>query len=233
MDASVEAVRKSVELLKAKLQAADVMDDGDREGNRLGKGPNAMEEDWSSGGTGSGTTPGLPSSLLELMASHTEASVHALHLMCQSQAFRDRVLQHKELCENGGVMRLAYSVLSLAPPGTSIYTKSLTYTISRMKARILEMVWMLSMAESASFLDKAMENLRSRQVATEVADQVLIHLRAVLLDELEIKDGEFPPGGQLYLNTLRVADVLSDDTNFRRYIMRRVRAGPLATADIV
>ncbi|XP_065861249.1 nodulin homeobox isoform X3 [Euphorbia lathyris] len=162
-----------------------------------------------------------------------EASLQFLQSLCQQKLFRERLLRNKvihgesaglicwELCGNGGVLFLAQAILKLniAPP----FMKSPTIlaAVSRLKAKVLSILLHLCEAESISYLDEVASSPGSFDLAKSVALEVLQILKAALCKDpkhLSASSQRSFPMGLLRLNAMRLADIFSDDSNFRSYI---------------
>jgi hypothetical protein len=93
---------------------------------------------------------------------------------------------------------------------------------------------MLKFCESVqfSFLDEVAADARSMQLAEQVAAEVLVLVRGALLDDPRPIDDEDEerrnPMGLLHVTAMRLADIFSDDSNFRNLVMDQI-APDLAT----
>ncbi|BBM98829.1 protein MpHD11 [Marchantia polymorpha subsp. ruderalis] len=158
----------------------------------------------------------------EATAQQCEASLQVLQSLCQTQAFRDQLLHHKELCTRGGVLRLTLAVLKLNMPSSLQQSKSLVAFISRLKSKALSMLLKFCETESVCFLDEVAAEPQSMQLAELVACEVLALVRSALLEEprrIEDAETEQNPMGSLHINAMRLADLFSDDSNFRNLVM--------------
>ncbi|CAM6086571.1 unnamed protein product [Calypogeia fissa] len=158
----------------------------------------------------------------EATAQQCEASLQVLQSLCQTQAFRDQLLHHTELCRRGGVLRLTLAVLKLQMPSSLQQSKSLVAFISRLKSKALSMMLKFCETESVSFLDEIAADVRSMHLAELVAGEILALVRSALLEEprrIEATEAEQNPMGSLHINAMRLADLLSDDSNFRNIVM--------------
>ncbi|KAG6548375.1 hypothetical protein Mapa_010154 [Marchantia paleacea] len=158
----------------------------------------------------------------EATAQQCEASLQVLQSLCQTQAFRDQLLHHKELCTRGGVLRLTLAVLKLNMPSSLQQSKSLVAFISRLKSKALSMLLKFCETESVCFLDEVAAEPQSMQLAELVACEVLALVRSALLEEprrIEDTETEQNPMGSLHINAMRLADLFSDDSNFRNLVM--------------
>ncbi|KAL3699844.1 hypothetical protein R1sor_017866 [Riccia sorocarpa] len=163
----------------------------------------------------------------EATAQQCEASLQVLQSLCQTQAFRDQLLHHKELCSRGGVLRLTLGVLKLTMPSGSALqqSKSLIAFISRLKSKALSMLLKFCETESVCFLDEVAADHRSMQLAELVAREILALVRSALLEEprrVEESETEQNPMGSLHINAMRLADLFSDDSNFRNLVMDNI-----------
>eukprot|EP01018_Ginkgo_biloba_P033649 Gb_38592 [translate_table: standard] len=158
-------------------------------------------------------------------AQQCEASLEALHSLCLQKAFRERLLQNKELCENGGVLCLALSVLKLQVPANFRDAKHVIASVSRSKSKILSMLLQLCESESYSYLDKVANSPRSMHLAVSVVSEVLDLLKVTLRREPKQHKGysdRSNPKGHVLLNSMRLVDNLSNDTNFRSLIISNI-----------
>ncbi|KAL2238924.1 UNVERIFIED_CONTAM: Nodulin homeobox [Sesamum indicum] len=176
---------------------------------------------------------------LNHLCQQCDSSLQFLQSLCQQKMFRECIVKNKssltaesvwvynldnlifELCGNGGVLILVQSVMSLKISplySTSLYMAS----VSRLKSKALSILLYLCEAESVSYLDEVASNPGSQNLAKSTALQVLELLKKMfgidsrpLIASPEI----IYPKGQLELNAMRLADVFSDDSNFRSFIM--------------
>ncbi|XP_044503187.1 nodulin homeobox isoform X2 [Mangifera indica] len=150
-----------------------------------------------------------------------EASLQFLQSLCQQKSFREHLLRNKELCGKGGVLFLAQSILKLNILPPFVESSTVVASVSRLKAKVLSILLHLCEAESISYLDEVASSPGSLDLAKSVALEVLDLLKTAL-----IKDPKHPsscsertyPMGLLQLNAMRLADIFSDDSNFRSYI---------------
>ncbi|KFK30908.1 hypothetical protein AALP_AA6G041600 [Arabis alpina] len=143
-----------------------------------------------------------------------EAALQFLHSLCQHKLFRDRVAENKEICRTGGVLMLAQSILSLAIAPEFVGATGIIASISRMKAKVLSILQHLFEAESVSFLD-VVASAGNLDLAKTIASEVLKLLR-VGLSKASMGTPSSPyPMGFVLLNAMRLADVLTDDSNLR------------------
>ncbi|VVB07080.1 unnamed protein product [Arabis nemorensis] len=150
-----------------------------------------------------------------------EAALQFLHSLCQHKLFRDRVAKNKELCGNGGVLMLAQSILSLAITPEYVGEVVIIASISRMKAKVLSILQHLFEAESVSFLDEV-ARAGNLHLAKTIASEVLKLLRVGL--SIASKGTASPqyPMGFVLLNAMRLADVLTDDSNLRSFFTKHL-----------
>ncbi|KAK4407073.1 Nodulin homeobox [Sesamum angolense] len=160
---------------------------------------------------------------LNHLCQQCDSSLQFLQSLCQQKMFRECIVKNKELCGNGGVLILVQSVMSLKISplySTSLYMAS----VSRLKSKALSILLYLCEAESVSYLDEVASNPGSQNLAKSTA------LQRSILPELFSSDDKnsrpltaspeiIYPKGQLELNAMRLADVFSDDSNFRSFIM--------------
>ncbi|WCJ21437.1 sequence-specific DNA binding sequence-specific DNA binding transcription factors [Euphorbia peplus] len=150
-----------------------------------------------------------------------EVSLQFLQSLCQQKLFRERLLRNKELCGNGGVLFLAQAILKLniAPP----FMKSsiILASVSRLKSKVLSILLNLCEAESISYLDEVASSPGSFDLAKAVALEVLQILKTALCKDpkhLTASSQRSFPTGLMRLNAMRLADIFSDDSNFRSFI---------------
>ncbi|KAJ7980908.1 nodulin homeobox isoform X1 [Quillaja saponaria] len=158
--------------------------------------------------------------VVNYLCQQCEASLQFLHLLCQQKMFQERLLKNKELCGKGGVLFLAQSVLKLNIPPPFVESPRVMAAASRMKAKILSILLNLCEADTISYLDEVASSSRSLDLAKSVALEVLELLKTAF--------GRYPtrlaassrgyPAGLLQLNAMRLADIFSDDSNFRSFI---------------
>ncbi|KAJ4876535.1 sequence-specific DNA binding [Raphanus sativus] len=148
-----------------------------------------------------------------------EASLQFLHSLCQHKLFRDRVAQNQELCGKGGVLMLAQSILSLTVTPEFVGAAVVIASISRIKAKVLSLLHHLFEAESVSFLDEV-ERAGSLHLAQTVASEVLELMRHGLSRASKASAPHEYPMGFVLLNSMRLADVFSDDSHFRRFFTK-------------
>ncbi|KAI5065048.1 hypothetical protein GOP47_0019743 [Adiantum capillus-veneris] len=200
MDAAFDAVRRDIGLLQTKLRALN---------SKL------MSNRVSSN---------VAESMAEVIAQQCEASVQVLQSLCQPQAFRDKVLNHKELCRNGGVLHLVLTVLKLHVPFLLAESKYLVSLVARLKSKVLSLMVKFCETESVSFLDEVAADARTMHLAEMVAAEVFTLVRKALTEEpkesQESDDEEDEMlSGLLYIHAMRMADIFSDDSNFRNSVM--------------
>ncbi|KAJ4955251.1 hypothetical protein NE237_012034 [Protea cynaroides] len=149
-----------------------------------------------------------------------EASLQFLHSLCQQKLFRERLLRNKELCKNGGILFLARTVLKLEIPH-SLDSSTVVAAISRLKSKILSILLQLCETETISYLDEVARSPSSMQLAKTVALEILGLLKTAfdgVPKQLDSICGSLPRGVVL-LNSMRLIDIFSDDSNFRSFIM--------------
>ncbi|KAJ4727569.1 nodulin homeobox-like [Melia azedarach] len=150
-----------------------------------------------------------------------EASLQFLQSLCQQKIFRERLLRNKELCGKGGVLFLAQSILKLSVMLPFVESSTIVASVSRLKAKVLSILLNLCEAESISYLDEVASSPGSLDLAKSVALEVLDLLKNALTKDpkhLSSSSGRTYPMGLLQLNAMRLADIFSDDSNFRSYI---------------
>ncbi|KAK4418207.1 Nodulin homeobox [Sesamum alatum] len=172
------------------------------------------------GDSSANTTPTAEETLNHL-CQQCDSSLQFLQSLCQQKMFRECIVKNKELCGNGGVLILVQSVMSLKI--SPLYTTSLYIaSVSRLKSKALSILLYLCEAESVSYLDEVASNPRSQNLAKSTALQVLELLKKTFgIDSRQLTASPeiIYPKGQLELNAMRLADVFSDDSNFRSFIM--------------
>ncbi|CAN6466055.1 unnamed protein product [Victoria cruziana] len=150
-----------------------------------------------------------------------EASLQILMFLCQQKPFRERLLRNKELCRNGGVISLALAVLKLNVQPHCGESSCLVSVISRMKSKMLSVLVQLCETESISYLDEVASSSRSMHLAKSLALEVLAFLKTAFNRDNEPLNGSITnhkPKGLVLLNSMRLADIFSDDSNFRSFI---------------
>ncbi|CAK7348222.1 unnamed protein product [Dovyalis caffra] len=159
--------------------------------------------------------------IVNYICQQCEASLQILQSLCQQKMFRERLLKNKELCGRGGVLFLARAILKLniTPPFVDSFT--VVAAVSRLKAKVLSILLHLCEAESISYLDEVASSPGSLDLAKSVVLEILELLKAALSKDPNhpspCSDRTFPMG-LLRLNAMRLADIFSDDSNFRSYI---------------
>ncbi|WOK95695.1 nodulin homeobox isoform X3 [Canna indica] len=151
-----------------------------------------------------------------------EASLQFLLSLCQQKLFRDRLLMNKELCKQGGILSLTYSILKLVVPHNFTKSPDILAVVSRLKAKILSILLHICEAESISYLDEVARSPKSLHLAKLVVLEFLDLLRVAFRSEGKQHDDtqyRSNPMGFLHLNALRLADIFSDDSNFRSFFM--------------
>ncbi|KAJ6404253.1 hypothetical protein OIU84_012437 [Salix udensis] len=133
--------------------------------------------------------------IVNYICQQCEASLQILLSLCQQKVFRERLLRNKELCGRAA--------------------------ISRLKAKVLSILLHLCEAESISYLDEVASSPGSLDLAKSVVLEILELLKAALSKDPNYlspcSDKTFPMG-LLRLNAMRLADIFSDDSNFRSFI---------------
>ncbi|KAJ8748358.1 hypothetical protein K2173_002995 [Erythroxylum novogranatense] len=195
MDAAFGAVNVAIKFLQAKLSSYDTV-------LHMESSPTAEQ-------------------VINYMCQQCEASSQFLQLMCQQKVFRERLLRNKELCRNGGILFLAQSILKLSNAPPFLESSTVVAAISRLKAKVLSILLHLCEAESTSYLDEVASSPKSLNLAKSVALEVLELLKTAVSKDLKYRstcpEKNFPMG-LLRLNAMRLADIFSDDSNFRSYI---------------
>ncbi|KAE9587928.1 putative Homeobox domain-containing protein [Lupinus albus] len=147
-----------------------------------------------------------------------EASLQYLQSLCQQKLFKERLLKNKKLCENGSILFLAQSILKLHIQVS--FPIRIKAAISRLKAKILSILLSLCEAESISYLDEVARSSQSLDLAKSVALEVFDLLKtAFARDPRHLNTDRSHPMGFVQLNAMRLADIFSDDSNFRSYMI--------------
>ncbi|CAL0329122.1 unnamed protein product [Lupinus luteus] len=157
--------------------------------------------------------------VLYYLCQQCEASLQFLQSLCQQSLFKERLLKNQELCRKGSILFLAQSILKLDSQHS--FPTRIVAAISRLKAKILSILLSLCEAESLSFLDEVASSSQSLDVAKSIA--------LLVLDLLKTAFGRGPghltaadrscPMGLVQLNAMRLAVILSDDSNFKSYLI--------------
>ncbi|GFZ04655.1 sequence-specific DNA binding transcription factor ATNDX [Actinidia rufa] len=158
---------------------------------------------------------------LNYLCQQCEASLQFLQSLCQQKSFRERIVKNKELCGEGGILLLAQAILTLNTTPLFRESSSVVAAVSRLKSKILSILLHLCEAESISYLDEVASSPRSMPLAKSVLLEVLDLLKTMVVRDPNIlstcSDKNYPTG-LLQLNAMRLADIFSDDSNFRSYI---------------
>ncbi|KAH9325572.1 hypothetical protein KI387_005750, partial [Taxus chinensis] len=201
MDAAFDSVRKDIGFLELELHALS--------SKQLNKKP---------------TIPAVETTAFTT-AQQCEASIQTLHSLCLQKSFRERLLQNRELCENGGVLSFAISVLKLKVPLDFTDATYVVASVSRLKSKVLSMLLQLCESDNCSYLDKVANSPRSMHLAVSVVSEVLDLLKITLHKEPKPPEGysdNDSPKGYILLNSMRFVDNLSNDTNFRSLIINNI-----------
>ncbi|KAK2990556.1 hypothetical protein RJ640_019836, partial [Escallonia rubra] len=159
--------------------------------------------------------------MLNYLCQQCEASLQFLQSLCQQKLFRERLVKNKELCGKGGVLLLAEAILNLNVSTSIRESYSVVAAVSRLKSKVLSILLHLCEAESVSYLDEVASTPGSLDLAKTVALEVLDLLRTMIVRDLKQQSAcseKTYPKGLLQLNAMRLADIFSDDSNFRSYI---------------
>ncbi|XP_039113974.1 nodulin homeobox isoform X2 [Dioscorea cayenensis subsp. rotundata] len=160
--------------------------------------------------------------IIHYFCQQCEASLQFLLSLCQQKLFRDRLLKNKELCKTGGIFSLARTILKLNAPDCFKDSNSILAAVSRLKARILSILLQLCEAESISYLDEVASSAKSMSLAKSVALEILDLLKSAFrknANQLGSSLDKSNPRGLVLLNSMRLADIFSDDSNFRSFFM--------------
>ncbi|RDX99246.1 Nodulin homeobox, partial [Mucuna pruriens] len=152
------------------------------------------------------------------LSQQCEASLQFLQSLCQQKLFKERLLKNKELCGKGSILFLAQSILKLHIQPS--FPSRITAAISRLKAKILSILLSLCEAESISYLDEVASSAQSLDLAKSVALEVFDLLKKAFgRDPGHLTADRSHPMGFVQLNAMRLADIFSDDSNFRSYMI--------------
>ncbi|XP_059295471.1 nodulin homeobox isoform X1 [Lycium ferocissimum] len=158
---------------------------------------------------------------LNHLCQQCEASVQFLQSLCQQKSFRERLVKNKELSSKGGVLLLAQAVMRLDVSPVVTVSSSIVAAVSRLKSKVLSILLNLCEAESLSYLDEVASTPASLNLAKSIALEVLNLLKKMFGTDFQQSvapsDKNYPKG-QLQLNAMRLADIFSDDSNFRSFI---------------
>ncbi|KAH1219076.1 Nodulin homeobox [Glycine max] len=126
--------------------------------------------------------------------------------------------EQMELCEKGSILFLAQSILKLHIQPS--FPSRIMAAISRLKAKILSILLSLCEVESISYLDEVASSARSLDLAKSVALEVFDLLKKTFgRDPGHLTADRSFPMGFVQLNAMRLADIFSDDSNFRSYMI--------------
>ncbi|GAA0163043.1 homeodomain transcription factor [Lithospermum erythrorhizon] len=159
--------------------------------------------------------------MLNYLCQQCEASMQFLQSLCQQKAFQERLVKNKELCSKGGVILLAQAIMSLQILPCLENLCSLVAGVSRLKSKMLSILLHLCEAESVSYLDEVAGTPKSMELMKFIALEVLALLRRMFSRDFKQTSAcsqKIYPTGQLELNAMRLADIFSDDSNFRTFI---------------
>ncbi|KAH6813999.1 hypothetical protein C2S51_023017 [Perilla frutescens var. frutescens] len=162
---------------------------------------------------------------LNHLCQQCDSSLQFLQSLCQQKLFRECVVKNKELSGNGGVLVLVQAIMNLKISGSNS-TLSYLAAVSRLKSKALSILLYLCETESVSYLDEVASNAASQDMAKSVALEVLDLLKKMFgigSKQFNAPSEVIYPKGQLELNAMRLADVFSDDSNFRSFIMINFR----------
>lgn len=165
-----------------------------------------------------------PEQRVNYLSQQSEASLQFLLSLIQQKLFCERLLRNKELCRKGGILMLAKAILKLKVNVQFLESSTVLSSISRLKSKVIALLLHLCEAESVSYLDEVASCPGSLVLAKYVASKVLKLLKIAFSrdprHQSACSDQTFP-AGLLQLNTLRLLDILSDDSNFRSHIAIR------------
>ncbi|KAK4355726.1 hypothetical protein RND71_024697 [Anisodus tanguticus] len=158
---------------------------------------------------------------LNHLCQQCEASLQFLQSLCQQKLFRERLVRNKELSSKGGVLLLAQAVMRLDVSPLVTSSSSIVAAVSRLKSKVLSILLNLCEAESLSYLDEVAGTPASLNLAKSIALEVLNLLKEMFGTDFQqsvVPSDKVYPKGQLQLNAMRLADIFSDDSNFRSFI---------------
>ncbi|CAN4091513.1 unnamed protein product [Withania somnifera] len=158
---------------------------------------------------------------LNHLCQQCEASLQFLQSLCQQKSFRERLVKNKELSSKGRVLLLARVVMRLDVSRLVTVSSSIVAAVSRLKSKVLSILLSLCEAESLSYLDEVASTPASLELAKSVALEVLNLLKSMFGTDVQqsvAPSDKIYPKGQLQLNAMRLADIFSDDSNFRSFI---------------
>ncbi|KAJ8543338.1 hypothetical protein K7X08_005861 [Anisodus acutangulus] len=158
---------------------------------------------------------------LNHLCQQCEASLQFLQSLCQQKLFRERLVKNKELSSKGGVLLLAQAVMRLDVSPLVTSSSSIVAAVSRLKSKVLSILLNLCEAESLSYLDEVAGTPASLNLAKSIALEVLNLLKEMFGTDFQqsvAPSDKVYPKGQLQLNAMRLADIFSDDSNFRSFI---------------
>ncbi|KAL4205525.1 hypothetical protein AMTRI_Chr01g137730 [Amborella trichopoda] len=162
---------------------------------------------------------------VNIIAQQCEASLQILQSLCQQKLFRERLLKNKDLCKNGSILSLVLAILRLNISRHFKESSTIVANVSRLKSKVLSVLRQFCEDESISYLDEVASSPRSMKLATSVALEVLELLKVAFSREPKQIDDSVVncnPKGYLLLNCMRLADIFSDDSNFRSFIMTNI-----------
>ncbi|KAM7276677.1 hypothetical protein ACFE04_018543 [Oxalis oulophora] len=156
--------------------------------------------------------------IVHFLCHQCEASVQFLQLMCREKSFRERLLKIKEHGNKGGALFLIEAILKMKLPEPFVGCPGVVAAVSRMKARVLEIL--LNLIDSdPSFLEDIAQSPKSMTLAKSIIIEVFELIRTGIINQPFSKNRTtICPMGLLQLNAIRVADVFSDDSNFQSYM---------------
>ncbi|XP_009778422.1 nodulin homeobox isoform X2 [Nicotiana tabacum] len=128
---------------------------------------------------------------------------------------------YKELSSKGGVLLLAQAVMHLDVSPLVTLSSSIVAAVSRLKSKVLSILLNLCEAESLSYLDEVASTPASLDLAKSIALEVLNLLKKMFrtgFQQSVAPSDKIYPKGLLQLNAMRLADIFSDDSNFRSFI---------------
>lgn len=159
--------------------------------------------------------------IINSLCQQCEFSMHFLHSLCQQKSFRERLIKNEELCRKGGVLVLALSILKLDVTRSIKESPADVAAVSRLKSKVISMLLHLCEAENISFLDEVSSSPGGLDLAKSVALEVFGLLKTSLVRNsrcIGSGSNRSYPMGLMQLNAMRLADILSDDSNFRSFV---------------
>ncbi|KAI7840243.1 hypothetical protein COHA_006025 [Chlorella ohadii] len=172
------------------------------------------------------------------LAYYAGAAMELLSYMCVTPLFYHRLMLHD--ASGAAPLRLVLACLTLhdtplaAPPFARSADRASSATSSKLvavqppyrtekgegaaellAARGFALLLMLAECEDPSFMDQVSQNPATRRLADHVNNRAAAYIGQVLLRPSTALYPAVPGESQMAINTLRAAELLSDDSNFR------------------